>query len=408
MPLKRERYSSRIGSPVSDQKPRPASDPWLPVLALALASFATSLNVNVLAAIGAWMKPALSLDDAAFGRVVAAAGLAAAAASLLLGGRIDRHGRRTPLLAGLAMFTLGSAGYLLTADATTWIALRVITGIGGGVVLTSASSAVADLIPYARRGRAMGIITAAILLAVPVGMPVATVLATHVDWRGVFVLQAGVAAVSALLLLRTLPRGLGRAEQAVPMRVVLGRADVAAALISVLLYTGAFFATTQFLGDWLDSTARLGRSRQWILWVALGVFAALGSAMLGPIIDKMGKRRFVLLSSLVVAVGIPLLGRTEGMSLFAAVGIPIAIASAARSAALLALLTQLVSPSARGRLMGLRNAANSLGTGVVPWVGGIIVAEHGFPTFLMVAGGLVALSWTLVVFFVRDPESHAA
>lgn len=396
------RDSSRIGPllvTLADHPPRPHP---LALPALAGACFAMSLNVNALAAVGSWMKADLGFDDARYGQVVAAAGIAAAVASLLLGGLVDRLGRRPPLLLGLLLFCLGSAGYLFIDSFAGWIAVRVATGFVGGVVLTSASSAVADLVPYARRGRAMGIVTAAILLAVPIGMPIATVLADLGHWRAVFGIQVVAGLVALVVLWRNLPRGLGRAETRPSLRAVIGRRDVAAALLSVVLYTGAFFAVTQFLSDWLHGSGLLGRERHWMVWIALGVFAAGGSALLGPLVDHSGKRRFVLITTLIVAVGLALLGRTGSVAVFAAIGIPIAVASASRSAALLALLTDLVPSGQRGTLMGLRNAANSLGTGTVPVLAGYVVAQGGFPTFLLIAGGLMLVSWLLIVVFVRD------
>lgn len=396
--------SSRIDSPLETTTPQPAARAHrFAIPALAAACFAMSLNANVLAAIGSWLKTDLALTEAAFGQLAAAAGLAGTAGALLLGPLVDRFGRRAPLLVGISVFALASAGYLVAESFEALIAVRLLSGFAGGAVTSSAAAAVADLVPYARRSAAMGIVTGAILLAVPIGMPIAQLLATHSSWRAVFWLQIVAAIVAVPAIALALTSGLGRADRISGTGfAVLRRREVLAALFSVALYTGSFFAATQFVGDWLHGTGLLQRERQWIVWILLGVFAALGSFLFGRLADHTGKRRFVLVSTLLVGAGLAALGQCSGMASFALVGIPVAAVSAARSAALLALLSDLVPPQNRGTMMGLRAAANNLGTGTVPALAGFVIEVGSFPVFLFVAAGLCVVAHLLVWRFVAD------
>ncbi|MBI5852827.1 MAG: MFS transporter [Planctomycetes bacterium] len=365
-----------------------------------------SLNANVLAAIGSWLKADLAIDDRGFGMLTGAAGVAGAVGAFVLGPLVDRFGRRPPLLIGVAVFVVASVGYLVTDSLEALLVVRLLSGFAAGVVTSSAAAAVADLVPYERRSAAMGIVTGAILLAVPVGMPIANLLASYSSWRLVFALQIVCALGAVPAIWFALPRGLGRSDGAWRAAVgILRRRDVLAALLSVALYTGAFFAATQFVADWLHGTRLLDRDRHWIVWILLGVFAALGSFLFGRLADHTGKRRFVLVATLVVGVGLAVLGQCGTPLAFAAVGMPIAAVSAARSAALLALLSELVPPQGRGTIMGLRAAANNLGTGTVPLLAGIIVQSRGFPAFLLVAGGLCVLAHLLVWRFVADDRA---
>ncbi len=365
-----------------------------------------SLNQNVLAAISPWLRSELGIDHEQFGRLSGAAGLAGAAGALLLGPVVDRVGRRPPLLVGMVLFLLANAGYLFAASYGWLLTVRLVSGFVAGVVMTSAASAVADLVPYERRAAAMGIVTGAILLAVPIGMPIASVLAEAWTWRAVFAMQVIAAVFACIALFHSLPHGIGRAQVRTSPWSVVKRLDVLAALVSVVLYTGSFFAATQFVADWLHETGLLPRERNGLLWITLGVFAAFGSFAFGRIADRTGKRRFVLASTLVIAVGLAMLGRVDAMLPFAAIGIPIAAVSAARSAVLLALLSEMVPPQNRGTLMGVRAAANNLGTGTVPILAGYVVQRHGFPAFLLVAGLLVFLAWLLVLCFVKSDRDH--
>lgn len=372
-----------------------------------------SLNANVFAALNPYVRDLLSFDGHQLGQLVSGAGLASAVGALVLGPLVDRLGRRQTLLWGTMVFLLASAGYLWAAGFWSLLTVRLATGFVSGLVLTSASSAVADLVGYENRGRAMGIVTAAILLAVPVGMPVAIALAEcdewfGVDaWRGVFVVQMLAAAVTLVVLWRALPAGEVRAEtptrsgRAPAQFRVLVLPMVAPALLSVALYSGAFFATIQFLPDWLDRSALLPKGDQALMWVVLGVVSAAGSAALGGLADKLGKRNFVLWSTGLVAIGFLALAQVHSIWPLVVVGIPVGVLSASRGAALLALVSDLVPSSDRGTLMGLRAAAVNLGTGTVPVAAGYLMDFGGFAAWLYAAALLVALAWLLVLVWLK-------
>ncbi|MDA0373405.1 MAG: MFS transporter [Planctomycetota bacterium] len=375
----------------------------LAVAALAATCFGMSLNANVLAALNPYLEQALGLAKPELGALGAAAGLAGTVAALLLGPTVDRLGRRPPLLAGTAAFLVASLGYFVAGSFASLIAIRVATGFAAGVVLTSASSAVADLIPYERRGFAMGIVTGAILLAVPLGMPVALLFAEAGHWRGIFALQVAAAVVTLVALVRVLPEGLGKGSGGESQWTVLRHPGVAPALGSMVLYNGAFFASMQFLGTWLDEVGILAKASQGGMWITLGLVSAVGGMGLTKVADRIGKRAFVLLATAIVGGGLVMLARVEDMSMLVIVGVPVGIVSAARSGALLALVSELVPQGSRGTLMGVRTAAVTLGTGTFPWLAGEVYAAEGFPAFLRIAGISVGVAWVLVRFGVAEP-----
>jgi predicted MFS family arabinose efflux permease len=280
--------------------------------------------------------------------------------------------------------------------------VRAVSGFAAGIVFTSSSAAIADLVPYQRRGAAMGLLTASIFLAIPIGMPAAVALADAGNWRGIFVVQVATGIASFVSMARALPAGLGRGGAAVSQWRVLREPMIAPALLSVLLYTGAFFAAVQFVGTWLDAGGILPRARQGYLWVGLGLASAAGSAVLGGVADKVGKRRFVLVTTAAMAICFLLLARASGVVGLVALGLPIAVISASRSAALLALISELVEPRMRGTLMGIRAAAVNLGMGAFASVGGLVYEAYGYERFLQVGAAVMAIAYLLVRAFVRE------
>ena len=106
-------------------------------------------------------------------------------------GRIgDMFGRVRMYNAGFAIFTLASIGLSLTphtggAGAMELIAMRVIQGIGGALLMANSTAILTDAFPVAQRGMAMGINMIAAMAGSFVGL-VAGGLLADVHWRLVF------------------------------------------------------------------------------------------------------------------------------------------------------------------------------------------------------------------------------
>jgi DHA1 family inner membrane transport protein len=361
-----------------------------------------ALNSQVLAALLPFVPAEFAADKAAKGTLASAAGFAGALGALLLGPWVDRVGRRPPLLLGMAVFAAASLCHCVAATGTQLLVARAVAGFAVGVAYTGASAAVADLVPYERLGRAMGVFNAGIFLATPIGLPLANALALAGWWRAIFALQAVLGIATVVAVARVLPRGLGRSAAAPSQFTVLRQPMVAPTLLAVLLAAGGFFAFVQFTGEWLDDTRIVGRQHQAWLWIGLGLSSAIGSILLGRYVDRWGKRTFVLVSTVALTGLLGAMVWVRDLATLLLIGLPMTFVAAARTSAFQALTADLVAPALRGTLMGARSAAVQLGQGAFLRAGGAVYAAHGFDGFLWLSVAAVALSYVLVRVFVRE------
>ncbi len=366
-----------------------------------MGGFVMALNANVLAALLPYLKDQLALEAAQAGLLLGIAGYAGAAGALLLGPLVDMLGRRPPMLAGMCLFVAASFMHVYAEDYQALMWARGLTGFASGVVFASTSAAVADLVPYERRGRAMGLFAAGMFLGLPAGLPLAQILAKQGWWQGVFLVQAVVGVIAFLAFCFLLPKGLGKGSAYMQNLPTLFRWDILAALVSVLLYVGAFFTAVQFSGTWLDESGLLPRDQQWLMWLVLGLATALGSLWLPRYSDAMGKRRFVLLASFAVAVCLLLLASVDSVLGLMLVGIPLAMISASRTGPFQALISDMVPMQARGTLMGVRSAFVNLGTGTIPSLGGAVYESGQYSSLLLLSAGGVLLSFVVVAIWVK-------
>ncbi len=424
MPLRaRASFLIEILSPVSSESvtnpPRSnaaglAEPPTGVLSALVLAAFAMNLNANVLGALTPWLQPDLGLSTDQVGVLLGAAGIAGGVGALLLGSWVDRAGRRPPLLWGLGLFAVASAAHLVVTQFSVLLACRILAGAAAGVAFTSASAAVADLVPYARRGAAMGRFSVGLFLAIPIGLPLAVLGAMQGFWPAIFGLQALCGLWALWLAWRRIPEGLGRvdraaSEHAAPLSTwrVLREPSVKLALIAVGLHVAAFFVTLQFLPKWLHEQGILQRDKQLWLWIGVGTCSALGSELLPRFADRMGKKLFIVASSAGLAVTLLLLLLVHSVVALVAVGVPLAVLAAARTGPLQALMSEIVPAAMRGRLMGLRAASMQLGIGGFGVIGGALFEREGFSALLWVATIMVVISFSMVWWGVheRTPDS---
>ena len=114
---------------------------------------------------------------------------------LLAGPLSDRFGRRVPLIVGLIVYTVSSTLCAVSGDISVLIAARLLQGLAGGVGLVIAQASGRDLYSGAKLTRYYGRIVVLSGLAAVVAPLLGGVLALVLDWRGFFVLLAGIGVV---------------------------------------------------------------------------------------------------------------------------------------------------------------------------------------------------------------------
>ncbi|MQY35107.1 Antiseptic resistance protein [Streptomyces sp. RB17] len=119
----------------------------------------------------------------------------------------DRFGRRRMLVAGLAVFLAGSVLGSLAGDVNAVIAARAVLGVGAALIMPLSLSVLPALFGPDERGKAVGMISAASALGMPLGPLVGGWLLNHFWWGSVFLINVPMAvlaiAVCAFLLPET-------------------------------------------------------------------------------------------------------------------------------------------------------------------------------------------------------------
>ncbi|MFE0671816.1 MFS transporter [Streptomyces sp. NPDC058867] len=131
--------------------------------------------------------------------------LLAVTVSLPVYGKLsDSFGRKPVLVAGAALFLLGSLLCALAWNMGALIAFRIVQGLGGGALQGTVQTLAADLYPLKERPRIQAKLSTVWAVSAVAGPGVGGVLAAYADWRWIFLVNLPVGAVALWLIVRHL------------------------------------------------------------------------------------------------------------------------------------------------------------------------------------------------------------
>src|SRR5262249_28758098 len=151
------------------------------MLAMLLSALDQTIVATALATIG---RAYANVENLAW--IVTAYLLAATAVTPLYGKLADIRGRRPVLLAGIAIFVVGSVACALAPNMPALIAARAVQGLGGGGLIALAQTIMGDAVSPRERGRYQGYFGAVFATSSIAGPVLGGVFSEHLHWSLIF------------------------------------------------------------------------------------------------------------------------------------------------------------------------------------------------------------------------------
>jgi predicted MFS family arabinose efflux permease len=293
---------------VGDSGPAPAVTERFIILLVGAVQFVNILDFMMVMPLGPDFSDALGIATSHIG-VIGGAYTAAAAVSGVLGSLfLDRFDRRRALAVAMFGLVLGTALGGMATGLTSMLLARVVAGCFGGPATSIALAIVADAVPPARRGKALGAVMGAFAVASVVGVPMGLELSRIAGWRSPFFAVAALGLIVSLTAIGFMPpmRGhLARARASVGQpraRLLNLAAGLSLGTVGTIML--GVFAVVPFISPFLQHNLGYPRDKIGTLYMVGGIASFVAMRIVGYWVDRAGASRMVLLGTLFYATAL--------------------------------------------------------------------------------------------------------
>jgi predicted MFS family arabinose efflux permease len=368
------------------------------VALLAMVQFVNVLDFMMVMPLGPDFARALAIPTSALGLIGGSYTAAASVSGLVAAFMVDRFRRKRALvvtMAGLAIATLAGA---LATGLPSLLFARVLAGAFGGPATSLALAMVADAVPIARRGRALGIVMGAFSIASIAGVPAGLELGRLGGWRAPF-LGVGLltfAVVGAMSF--TMPDvGATPSREGLTLERLLrqlrGR-DNTLSLAAGMVVLFANFLVVPNIASFAQRNLGYPRDRVGLMYLCGGAASLVSMQLAGRAIDRFGARYVSFVGTGMAMVAVWLAFLHEGSLHPIAFSTLFMAGASVRALAFNALTSRVPAPSERGAFMSLQSTVQHLASAAGAFVSSQLLSSDE-------AGRLLGLgrvaTWSLVL-----------
>ena len=367
------------------------------IYALLLVNFAVGTQGFVFGGLLAELARDLGVGTGTAGLAITASAATFAVSAPVFAVLLARAERRAILLAGLALLLLGNAACALAPSFAVLVSLRVVTGLGAGLVGAVSGATAAQLVAPEKRGRAMALVLGGLTLAFTLGLPLGSAAGGVFGWRACFVLSAALAAVATAVLCVVMPKVAAVPGPRPSPAALLAIPAVRAAFATNFLAFAGSFCVVAFTGPLVNAVTGYFGAAVGPFQACIGLGSILGLAWGGRAADGPGTRRVLTLSILVLSgclLGFAaLLAGWAGLLAAPLLGAAIFANAAALFAMVPVLQNRLaaVAGVATPLALALNGSLVSLGQGAGAAIGGAVKDAAGFAAAGL-AGAVIVLA----------------
>ncbi|MGV3686508.1 MAG: MFS transporter [Daejeonella sp.] len=355
------------------------------LILLAALNFTHILDFMIMMPLGNYLMPYFNISPQQFSMLVASYTFSAGIAGFLAAFFVDNFDRKKVLLFGYIGFLIGTLCCALSPTFEFLLISRIVAGLFGGLIGAQVLSIVADLIPYERRGIAMGIIMAAFSVASVFGVPFGLYIANLFNWHGPFFFVAGLGAVLVPFLMRFLPKMDGhlttetaRINPFVLIREVARDKDQLLALGFTASLMLGHFMIIPFLNPFMEFNMGFSKFQTPMLYMAGGIATLITSPLIGRLADKVGKHKVYFIMAVTSIFPIALITNLPPMPFYLVLCVSgfWFVVSSGRTIPAQAMVSNVVSPERRGSFMSFNSSVQQIFVGLASVLAGLIVVKN--------------------------------
>jgi MFS family permease len=317
--------------------------------------------------------------------------LAAVAARPYFGKLVDRYGHKKFMLCGSALFILFFILYMYTRTVGLLYVVRALHGVAHACFMAASSAYIADLAPQNRRGEVIGIYGTSNIVAMALFPAWGSAIVSGTDnFTLLFTVAACAAAVCLVACIPLLELDGGADKNCKPAGIfeVGRRRGVIVPSLALLGGATSYGAVITFLPLYapLKGITDFG-----LFFTVYAASTILSRVIVGPLSDKIGRRKLIMPFMLMVAVAVFLLPQLESLAGLAGIALLFGLGFGAFMPTLNALVVDYAPPQDRGSALGFFTSFMDLGITAGAVLLGAVGEKLGYEV-MFYSGGIAVLA----------------
>ncbi|PEE37793.1 MFS transporter [Bacillus pseudomycoides] len=312
----------------------------------------------------------------------------------IVGGLMDRYGRRVFIISGLLFFAITMYFYDWVTGIIFLVVLRILHGISWAIATTSIGTAVTDVIPQSRRGEGMGWYGLAMTLGMALGPILGLWVAKSFSFHYLFLLCTALAIIAFILALGTkIPAVQSASKQPISFfeKTVLPIAIV------------TFFLSLTFGGitTFLPLFAAKIQVNVGTFFLVYAITLTVIRPLAGKISDKHGEGFIIVPALFTLIVALLVLTMTKGLVGLVITAILYGIGFGSAQPALQVATIRLAPPEKRGVANATFFTAFDLGIGLGAILLGFVSQLMGYHMLFILCAVSGFISLLIFILFVK-------
>ncbi|GHO51070.1 MFS transporter [Ktedonospora formicarum] len=280
------------------------------IFLLALGMFALGTDAFVVAGVLPVIAREMGVTESLAGQLITAFSLTYGFGAPVLAALTGHWSRNKALLISLGAFCLLNLGSALAPNFIVLLLTRILVGCSAAVFGPLAYTIGSTLAPPEKRGKALALVGTGLTISTVLGSPLGTWIGEHFGWRlsfGLVALLAGIA--FSVLVLYGLPKTASAPTISLRERIApVGEPRVLLALIPSLLWNLGIYVVYTYIAPLLQQNLHTSDVSPYLL--AFGLGPALGSLIIGVVIDRIGSTRPIAIALVGLLIIEPLIALT--------------------------------------------------------------------------------------------------
>jgi predicted MFS family arabinose efflux permease len=353
------------------------------VIILAAIQIAHVLDFVIMMPLGATFMRVFEISPVEFSTLVSSYTISAGIVGFFGAFYADHFDRKIFLLFNFAGFILGTFMCALSPNFASLLAARIIAGAFGGVLNACVFSMVSDLIPFQRRGAAMGVVMSAFSIASVAGVPTGLWIAHAFDWHAAFYFICilsiifWIASFFLLPLIKANSEAKGFNANLKNFKSIIRQWDYLQSFLLTSTLGFGIFMIVPFIAPYVVKNVGMTESELPYIYLVGGICTVITARIVGKLCDKIGCFRVFRAVSIISVIPILALTNLPPAPLW--IGLVVTsgftMFGSARFIPAMTLISSVVKPTERGTFMALENSARQLSAGVSSQLAGVIIGS---------------------------------